>query len=318
MKYFSIVMLMMFAVLANAQPVKKYGALKVDGTQLVDKNSEPAVLRGVSLGWHNFWPRFYNAETVNWLIDDWHINVIRAAMGIELENAYLSNPEFAKKVVKAVVDAAIKRDIYVIIDWHSHNLNQKEALEFFTEMAQQYGEYPHVIYEIFNEPDYESWKDVKSYSVALINSIRKYDSDNIILVGSPHWDQDLDIVADDPLEGQENIMYTLHYYAATHSDSLRMKGDYAIEKGIPLFISECAGMQANGDGALDYNEWQKWINWAEEKKISWIVWSIADKNETCSMLTPIAGSYGNWNNTQLKESGTKTKELLIRYNTDHY
>jgi endoglucanase len=28
-------------------------------------------------------------------------------------------------------------------------------------MATQYGKYPNVIYEIFNEPDYETWEAVK-------------------------------------------------------------------------------------------------------------------------------------------------------------
>ena len=105
-------------------------------------------------------------------------------------------------------------------------------------------------------------------------------------------------------------MYTIHFYAATHGQSLRDRGDYAINKGIPLYVSECAGMSANGDGPIDYEAWNAWIDWMNRNEIGWICWSIADKNETCSMLKETADSKGGWEETDLKESGIKTRELL--------
>ncbi|MCG2616904.1 glycoside hydrolase family 5 protein [Terrimonas sp. NA20] len=298
-----------------AQTVTAHGRLKVSGTQLVDEKGAPLILRGMSYGWHCLWPRFYNAGSVKWLKKDWKVNVIRAALGVELgDSSYLKRPDWSKQKIKAVVDAAIKEDLYVIIDWHSHNINLGEAKAFFAEMAETYGQNPHVIYEIFNEPDEESWEEVKKYSTEIINVIREKDPDNIILVGSPHWDQDVHIVADDPLKGFSNIMYTLHFYAATHKQGLRDRGSYALKKGIPLFISESAGMTASGDGALDLAEWQRWIDWAEENGISWITWSVSDKNETCSVLLPSAPSGGKWKDRDLKESGKRTRELLKKYN----
>ncbi len=267
-----------------SQPVAKHGKLSVRGTQLVDEHGQELMLRGVSFGWHNWWPRFYNAGTVRWLKDDWGCNVVRAAMGVEPNGAYLSRPDWSKEKIKAVVDAAIKEGLYVIIDWHSHNIRLPEAKEFFKEMANTYGKYPNVIYEIFNEPERQSWADVKSYSIDVINAIRAIDPDNIILVGSPHWDQDVHLVADDPITGQTNLMYSLHYYAATHKQPLRDRGDYALSKGLPLFISESAGMEATGDGPLNDEEWGRWIEWAEQNKLSWITWSVSDKNETSSLL----------------------------------
>jgi endoglucanase len=151
----------------------------------------------------------------------------------------------------------------------------------------------------------------------LIETIRSIDPDNIILVGVPHWDQDIHLAADDPIVGQKNIMYTVHFYAATHKQSLRDRSEYALKKGIPIFISESAGMEASGDGAMNYDEWYKWIEWAEQNKISWITWSVSDKNETCSVLLPSAASEGGWKEKDLKESGVKTRELLRRYNSKH-
>jgi endoglucanase len=105
-------------------------------------------------------------------------------------------------------------------------------------------------------------------------------------------------------------MYTLHFYAATHKDNLRERADYALEKGLPLFVSESAGMEASGDGPIDYDSWNTWINWMKSNQISWITWSISDKDETCSMLKTSADSEGNWKESDLKESGIKTRELL--------
>jgi endoglucanase len=297
----------------NAQPVKSHGKLKVDGVRLVDEHNKPVVLRGVSFGWHTFQPRFYTAGSVKWLAEDWGATVIRAAMGVEPRNGYIENAQGSTEKVKAVVDAAIKQGVYVIIDWHSHNIKLKEAKEFFAEMAKTYGKTPNVIYEIFNEPDQESWADVKVYSTEIIATIRAIDPDNIILIGNTHWDQDVNVAADDPIKGVSNVMYTLHFYAATHKQQLRDRGDYALKKGLPLFISESAGMEATGDGPLNDEEWKKWINWAEERKISWVTWSVSDKDETCSVLLPTASATGNWKETDLKESGKKTRAMLRAY-----
>ena len=300
--------------IALGQPVKENGKLRVEGTQLINEKGKPVVLRGMSFGWHNWWPRFYTEGTVQWLHQDWKCSVVRAAMGVEPPGAYISKPDWSKERVKAVVDAAIKQGIYVIIDWHSHNIRLDEAKSFFTEMAKTYGDKPNVIYEIFNEPDKESWQEVKDYSIEVMKTIRAIDPDNLILVGSPHWDQDIHIVADDPIKGFQNIMYTMHFYAATHKQFLRDRCDYALQKGLPLFISESAGMEASGNGPLNIEEWNKWIDWAEQKKISWITWSVSDKDETCSVLLPTASSDGNWKDSDLKESGIKTRELLRKYN----
>lgn len=271
-KYGTLIMFFVFYT-SQAQFVKQHGRLHVEGTQLTDQNNNPVVLRGMSFGWHSMWPRFYNEKAVQWLKKDFNCNVVRAAMGIELgKMSYLKESEFSKEKVEAVVSGAIKSDIYVIIDWHSHNINLKEATAFFSEMSKKYAKYPHIIYEIFNEPDHESWSEIKAYSEEIIKVIRKNDPYNIILVGSPHWDQDVNLPAADPIAGYDNIMYTMHFYAATHGKELRDRTDEAIKKGLPIFISESAGMEATGDGPLDLKAWQEYIDWMENRKLSWITW----------------------------------------------
>lgn len=307
---------LLFSAACFAQ-VAEHGQLSVKGTQLVDKDGKHIMLRGMSYGWSSFWPRFYNAQSVKWLKEDWNVNIVRAAMGVEVGSegkTYKENPAFAKKCVTDVVDGAIAADIYVIIDWHSHNINMKDAKAFFGEMSKKYAGKPNVIYEIFNEPDQEKWPKIKKYAEEVIKVIRANDPDNIILVGCPHWDQDIDQPAADPIKGYSNLMYTMHFYAATHKQYLRDRTDAAIKAGLPVFVSESAGMEATGDGPLDLVEWQNWIDWMERRGLSWITWSVSDKDETCSVLKQSASSEGNWKDSDLKESGLKVREYLRKLN----
>lgn len=295
-------------------PVERWGQLQVKGSQLCDQNGEAVVLRGVSLGWHNLWPRFYNPNAVKWLVEDWNATVIRAAMGIMIEDNYLENPEFALQCIEPVVKAAINRGVYVIIDWHSHKLLTDDAVKFFGNMAKAYGNYPNVIYEIYNEPVEDSWDSLKDYASAVISEIRKFDPDNIVLVGCPHWDQDIHLVAESPLKGFDNVLYTVHFYAATHKQHLRDRVEAALSKDIPVFVSECASMEASGDGAINEEEWNAWVNMMERNRISWVCWSISDKNETCSMLLPRAESSGYWTDDLIKPWGKLVKRDLLKYN----
>jgi len=66
-KLVSVLIALFIIINGFAQPVKINGALKVVGTKLVNQKGQPIVLRGMSLGWHNWWPRFYNAGAIGWL-----------------------------------------------------------------------------------------------------------------------------------------------------------------------------------------------------------------------------------------------------------
>ncbi|MGB8194036.1 MAG: glycoside hydrolase family 5 protein [Chitinophagaceae bacterium] len=300
--------------LLHAQPVKQHGWLKVQGTQLVNERGEAVVLHGMSFGWHNLWPRFYNKGAVNELTDKWKSTVIRASMGIQLnDSGYLKSPRRSAQLIQDVVDACIKKGVYVIIDWHDHNIHTEEAKSFFSMMSKKYAAYPNIIYEIFNEPDHETWPEVKKYSEEVIAAIRTNDKKNIILVGSPRWSQDLHLPAADPIKGYDNLMYTMHFYAGTHRQWLRDRTDAAIAKGLPVFVSECAGMEATGDGPIDKSEWEKFKAWMDARKISWVAWSVSDKKETCSVLNPSAHSNGNWKEEDIKEWGQITRAALVAY-----
>ena len=202
--------------------------------------------------------------------------------------------------------------MYVIIDWHAHDLHQQEAVLFFTEMAQRYGQHPHVIYEIFNEPEKdETWPQVKQYATAVIGAIRQHDPDNLVVVGSPEWDQRIDTVAADPLEGQKNVLYSVHFYAGTHGQWLRDRTQSAIDAGIPVMVTESSGAEASGQGQNNYPEWNAWIEFMEKNRVSFLNYSVSDKaGETISVLRPGANASGGWSDAELTESGQYVRKLL--------
>ncbi|MBN2036708.1 MAG: cellulase family glycosylhydrolase [Chitinispirillaceae bacterium] len=312
---FLLLPLLLSAGSIASQPVTIHGQLKVVGSQLQNKNSKQVILRGQGYAWHNWWPQYWNADVVKWLALDWKCQILRAAMGVEPEGAYLSDSVKAINLVRTVVNAAIAEGRYIIIDWHAHEIHQNEAMAFFSRMAQEYGDKPNVIYEIFNEPDAApSWDQVKTYSRAVINAIRQHDPDNIIIVGCPHWDQDINTVADSPLTGFTNIIYSVHFYAATHDKWLRDRCDYARGKNIPIIVSECSGTDASGSGQIDYQEWKAWTDYMDNNMISWLNYSVSDKaGEACSVLKPGASSTGGWTASELTETGIYMRNLLRSY-----
>jgi endoglucanase len=295
-------------------PVERNGQLHVDGNRLVGEHGLPVTLRGQGFAWDNWWPQYYNADVVDWLRDDWCVDMVRPAMGIEPDGAYLQDPDASKARVYAVIEAAIARGIYVIVDWHAHDLHQSEAVDFFSEVAQRYGDEPSVIYEVFNEPEGETWPEVKAYAEAVIAAIRQYDPDNLVIVGSPEWDQRVDLVAADPITSDDNVIYSVHFYAASHGAWLRDRAAAALASGIPLFVSESSGSEAAGTGNNDYTEWQAWFDFMDENQISWIDYSVSDKaGETISVLQPGASSSGGWDDSQLTETGKYIRDVLRSY-----
>lgn len=279
--------------------------LHVSGTFLLNEDNDTVVLTGPSFGWHSKWGRFYNAGTVKALKEKWGANITRAAIGAHDSGDCLVNYDQdslkALNLAQTVIDAAIDNDMYVICDWHSHDNTLDNAKSFFTAITSKYGDSPNIIYEIWNEPQDIPWQEVKSYAEELIPVIREKAPNAVIIVGTPKWDQDVDVAADAPVD-IPNLLYALHYYAASHKDWNRDKARKAIDAGLPLIISESGSMTYTGDGDIDYESWSEWMKFADENKLSVLMWDLADKNESCSMLTPDAPDNGSeWTDAHLKE-----------------
>ncbi len=276
---------------------------------------------GMSMGWSNTgWEsaRFYTAPVVAWTKNDFKAKLVRAPLGIDTDagpasGGYLFEPANNVNRVKTVVNAAIANDMYVIIDFHSHKAESYEtqSIAFFEDMARTYGGNNNVIYEIYNEPLNVSWTGtIKPYALDVIAKIRAIDPDNLIVVGTPNWSQDVDVASASPITGYANIAYTLHFYAGTHGQDLRTKAQTALDAGIALFVTEWGSVSASGAGGVANSETDAWVTFMKNNKLSNANWQISDKNEGSAAVVGGASASGGWVASQLTASGAKAKSII--------
>lgn len=301
----------------RAGAVALHGDLSVAGNRIIGEHGRPVSLAGPSLfwgnkGWHA--DKFYNRSSLEYVKNDWHAGIVRIAMGVDEKGGILHDPEGRLAKVHEVVTAAIALDLYVIIDWHSHHAEDhpQAAIDFFSLMAKTYGAHPHIIYEIYNEPLKDvSWSNViKPYALPVIAAIRQHDPDNLVVVGTPTWAQDVDAAADDPITEYDNIVYTLHFYAGSHGQELRDKAQYALNKGIALMVTEWGTVEADGTGEVAYSETMRWMRFIKDNQLSHCNWSLHNKDEGASIFKPGTSSRGPWRDKHLTATGRFVKDIV--------
>lgn len=294
----------------SATPVELHGQLHVTGTELRDASNAKVQLKGVSSMWLN-WEGDGYAESLTglkWMRNNWHLSVIRAAMGVAPEGAYLSDPEKAKAQLEQIVDNAIAAGVYVLIDWHDHDAldHQPQSVAFFSEIAAKYAGVPNVLYEPFNEPLKVDWSSqLKPYHEAVVAAIRAADPSNVIVLGTPNWSQDVDLAALDPVAG-DNLMYTLHFYACDHGSWLINKAKAALAHGAPLFVTEWGATKADGglDGTVCEVQAQAWMDFMKPLGIGWAAWKFDNcfPDSSC-LLSADAPVDGGWTSQYLHGHG---------------
>jgi aryl-phospho-beta-D-glucosidase BglC (GH1 family) len=299
---------------AALAPVERWGRLRVSGPNLVGENGEVVQLRGMSSHGLQWFGSYMNEDSIRWFRDDWHASVVRAAM-YTASGGYISNPSVKDKVIE-IVDAAIELGIYVIIDWHilsdgDPNLYKDEAIAFFQEMATRYGDYPNVIYEIANEPNGSiTWHgDIRPYAVDVVDAIRVIDPDNLIIVGTNTWSTDIHVAAEFPLS-DPNVAYALHFYAGSHGEWLRKRIDYVRALAVPVFVTEWGVSDASGGGGVFEEQTRTWINFLNDRNVSWVNWNVSDKDESSAALAPGASRRGGWDASELSPSGRLVRALM--------
>lgn len=298
------------------------GTLQVVGAQLCDESGNPVQLRGLSTHGIGWFPEYVNSELFSQFRNEWNINVVRLAMYTAEGVGYCTGGDttYLKELIDTGVKAATDNDMYVIIDWHilsdgNPQTYQSQAMDFFAEMSEKYAKNNNVLYEICNEPNGgTSWSTIKAYAKEIIPVIREHDPDAVIIVGTPTWSQDVDQAVKDPLAEEDNIMYALHFYAATHKESLRNKMTAAIEAGLPIFVTEYGICDASGNGAIDYDSANQWVETMNVYGISYCAWSICNKNETCSIFKSSCQKTKDVTEEDLSESGSWVYQMLSKGN----
>ncbi len=292
--------------------------LHVEGTGLADPEGRAVVLRGVSTHGLAWFPAYVNEDCFRQLREEWNANVVRLAMYTAESGGYCAggDKERLKQLIRDGVRYAKEQKLYVIVDWHilsdgDPNAHAEEAKAFFDEMCAEFAGETHVLYEICNEPNGGvTWQSVKQYAQQIIPVIRARDADAVILVGSPTWSQDVDQAAADPITGYDNLLYTLHFYAATHKDFLRERLRQALDADLPVFVSEFGICDASGGGAIDEAEADKWMALLDEYGVGRVAWSLCNKNESAALLKSACDKISGFTADDLSASGRWLVSML--------
>lgn len=294
--------------------VEEHGALSVDGVNLVDQYGEKIQLKGISSHGILWYPDFSNylsiAETKKY-----GSNVFRIAAYSDDENGgYLQRPEETLRYVRSALESVLANDMYAIVDWHvlrdeNPLKNLEQAKEFFSEIAKQYQNEPGILYEICNEPNgTTTWDDIAAYANEIIPVIRQYAPNAVILVGTPDYSYSITKVQMSKLP-YENLMYSFHFYAGQYGNEYVNMIEDCHNAGVPLFVTEW-GINISGEKEQALKQGQEFVDYLNEKGISWAAWSLSNKAEEFSLLTPQCESYHDWKKSDFTDVGRIVFEAL--------
>lgn len=274
-------------------PVAVHGALHLDGLQLTDASGAPIQLRGVSdqgIQWFP-WGTCFDDASLAFLTDPqgMNVDVVRVPVYVR-EGGWLRDPDRATVDAARLVDEAIARGLYVVLDWHvtSYDPNDtlEEALAFWGVFAARYAGSPNLLFELANEPSHCTWADVVAYAEQVIPAVRAVDLEVPLLLGTPDDSADLAAAAAAPLSGDlaHNLLYTYHFYAG----SMDADDVSPFVGQLPLFVSEWGAASWSGDSPDDYPGADAFLAHLTDGDVavSWVGWSFTDDRESSAMLVP--------------------------------
>lgn len=287
------------------------GSLRVEGTQLVDQSGRPVQLRGMSSHGLRWYPEYSNYGAMA-TIRQRGANLFRLAMYADKNKGGYNESWEAQVVNKQFVyigiENALAADMYVIVDWHLledknplYNADNAEA--FFREITSRYPDHPAILYEICNEPNGETnWGDIAEYANRIIPAIRERSPNAVILVGTPQWSGDVLAVREAPL-AFPNVMYSYHLYTGNSDYDYVHKLDTMREEGLPVFVTEWGLSTDTALGQLDVAEGSAFIEYMRRHGISWVNWSLSNKDEEFSAIKPDVMTLAGWTDDELTTSG---------------
>jgi endoglucanase len=307
------------AAATTRTPIATNGQLKVIGTQLCNEDGEPIQLKGLSSHGLQWFAGCLSSVSLNSLVTSFKADVFRIALYVQ-EGGYESDPVGFTNQVNQLIKETSDRGMYALVDWHilspgDPTCNFDRARKFFTDIATANKGRNNLIYEIANEPSGVSWTTIKSYADRLIPIIRAIDPTSVILVGTPGWSslglsegRNSHDIINAPINFP-NIMYTFHFYAASHGDQYLNELDRA-SNSLPIFVSEFGIQEHTGDGQNDFAMADRYLDLLARKKISWTYWNFSDDFRSGAVLEPGSLSTGRWTDRHLKPSGTYIKNKI--------
>jgi endoglucanase len=305
----------------GGSPVSVNGQLSVCGVRLCNQSGTPIQLRGMSSHGLQFFPNCVNRNSLAALRNDWKADFVRLSMYVQ-EGGLASDPTGFTNKVNGLVDDATALGLYVVVDFHiltpgDPNFNLGLAKTFFANVTAKHAGKNNVLYEVANEPNGVSWDAIKSYADQVIPVIRRNSPNSVVLVGTRGFSSlgltdgsdEREILAD-PVDFK-NVMYTFHFYAASHGADRRAAVARAAT-ALPLFVSEFGSQTFTGDGTNDFTSTTAWLDLLKANKISYGMWSFSDGRESNSVFKQGTCAGTNFAGTSvLTEAGRYIRSRIL-------
>ncbi|WP_100446754.1 cellulase family glycosylhydrolase [Glycomyces xiaoerkulensis] len=262
---------------------QQQGGFQIDGTQLVDANGEPFVMRGTSHPEVWFQQEFESIAEIS----DLGANTIRVVLGSGERDWGVTTPDR----LRTIVDECKAQQVICVLEVHDTTgygeqegaASLDQAVDFWEGMYDVLdGEEAYTLINIGNEPwgneDTAGWTQA---TVDAIERMRDIGFEHTLVVDAPNWGQDWEqIMLDDAeqvfaADQDANTLFSIHMYAV-YSDPQTVV-DYldAFEaKGLPLIIGEY-GDVFQGESV----PWDTVQAEAQERGIGWIAWSYSGNSD---------------------------------------
>jgi len=300
-------------------------ALHVEGRRFVTSNGEVVRLQGLMPsepyeleGKKRFSRPFFEEMATS------GANVIRIPVH---PHTWTENPDYLWRYLDPAVAWAGELGLYAIIDWHSiGNIETGEApllpelyshteemtVEFWTQVASYFRDAPHVLFEVFNEPQGISPEDWQRKATELVAVIRKQGARQPAIVGGTDHGRDLAWVLVTPVE-DKNVAYASHIYPS-HSESLWGIYFGRVAERYPVLITEWGFMGENlsaeqpylNGSAADYG--QALMSYLDERDIGWVACWYDAEAEPPMFQPDWQGhtGYGEYVMDRLRQVGTQS------------
>lgn len=262
--------------------------LYAEGNQLQDVNGNIVRLRGlmpvdpsVLHGQNRFSRRFFEEMAAT------GANVIRLPVH---PHYWQADPDYLWRYLDQAVAWTGELGMYLIIDWHSignvktgkaplmpelYSHDWQMTLDFWTAVAQHFHNTPHVLFEIFNEPQGIGPRQWQAAATELVQAIRHQGASQVVIVGGVEYARDLRWALDNPVP-DDNIAYAAHIYPLHKAPTWTTYFGQVAEE-YPVLITEwgfMAGLSSEKQDFLlngtDETYGRPFLSYLNEQNIGWI------------------------------------------------
>ena len=295
-----------------------HGALTVsDGGTLTDVFGHNFTLNGISIDTENLNSTYLTQETFVTLKDELKVNMVRIPVWLNGTGGYCTGDDMTRAIIRsnvyAALNAAIYQDMYVILEWNLAEEQdllkyRNEALAFFEDIATAYRAFPNIIYEIGSGKDTEdcSWEDMLPFETELIDCIRYYSPDCVVIVGLPDGGQGI-YEASENLIQRDNLLYGYTMDPMDLYEEANLEMALADEE-LPLFVTGYSPLDE--DGELLWQTSDTFLGLLNYYEISRCYSQLSSADADNSLLQSWFTGADSWNADAYTPSGNWFKAVM--------